>query len=346
MGGLDAWLASVLVAHGINLLRLEADYQRQVLAILLGMEQELVSKLTGKKALTDFSRQRLIDLLADARSMIAEKYIEIRTTMDPVPVAALEAQYVTKTLGEAVGVKLVSAPPAASVLRSLADSTLIQGGPAADWWARQGQDTAFRFSNAVRQGVVQGETNAQIVQRVRGTKTVPGIMEASKSNAEAMVRTSVQTVSAAARQATFESNSDILEGFEQVSTLDSRTTQICMAYDGAQWDLEYAPIKPSKLPYAGGVPRHWNCRSTMSPMVNPLIAGMPGFAPSERASAFGPTKAKTFTEWLDKQSRMTQDELLGVGRADLYRGGKITLQQLLDQRGRPLTLKQLQAEYA
>lgn len=346
MGGLDAWLASVLVAHGINLLRLEADYQRQVLAILLQMESELVGKLTGKKALTDFSRQRLTDLLAEARTMIAEKFIEIREVMDPLPVATLEAQFVTKTLKEAVGVKLVNAAPTQAVLRAVANQALVQGGPAADWWARQGADTAFRFANAVRQGVVQGETNATIVGRVKGTPTIPGIMETTRKNAEAMVRTSVQTISAAARQETFEANSDILEGFEQVSTLDSRTTDICVAYDGAKWDLEYEPIAPSKLPYNGGVPRHWGCRSSMSPIVKPLIEGMPGFEPSERASKFGPTKAKTFTEWLDTQSPAFQDELLGPGRADLFRSGRITLQQLLDQRGRPLTLKQLQAKYA
>ncbi|MDM0041871.1 phage minor head protein [Variovorax sp. J22R193] len=346
MGGLDAWLASVLVAHGINLLRLEADYQRQVLAILLQMEGELVAKLTGKKALTEFSRQRLTDLLAEARTMIAEKFIEVRLAMDPLPIATLEAEFVTKKLGEAIGVKLVNAAPTQAVLRAVANDALVQGGPASAWWARQGQDTAFRFANAVRQGVVQGETNAMIVARIKGTPLIPGIMETTRKNAEAMVRTSVQTISAAARQETYQANADIIEGFEQVSTLDSRTTDVCVAYDGAKWDLEYEPIAPSKLPYNGGVPRHWGCRSTMAPIVKPLVEGMPGFEPSERASKFGPTKAKTFAEWLDTQTPAFQDELLGTGKADLFRAKKITLQQLLDQRGRPLTLAQLRAKYA
>lgn len=346
MGGLDAWLASVLVAHGINLLRLEADYQRQVLAILLTMERELSDRLSGKKALTDFSRQRITDLLAEARTMIAEKFIEIRDVMEPLPIATLEADFVTSKLVQAVGVKLVNSAPTQAVLKAVANQALVQGGPAKEWWSRQGQDTAFRFANAVRQGVVQGETNATIVARVTGTKLIPGVLDVSKKNAEAMVRTSVQTISAAARQETFQANADIIEGFEQVSTLDSRTTDVCVAYDGAKWDLEYEPIAPSKLPYNGGVPRHWGCRSTMAPIVKPLVEGMPGFEPSERASMNGPTKAKTFADWLDTQSKTTQDELLGVGKADLFRSGKITLQQLLDQKGRPLTLAQLQAKYA
>jgi len=35
------------------------------------------------------------------------------------------------------------------------------------------------------------------------------------------------------------------------------------------------------------------------------------------------------------------DEMLGKGKAELWRSGKITLSQLLDQRGNPLTLTQL-----
>jgi hypothetical protein len=37
--------------------------------------------------------------------------------------------------------------------------------------------------------------------------------------------------------------------------------------------------------------------------------------------------------------------MLGKGRAELWRDGKITLQQLLDQRGNPLTLQQLRQRY-
>jgi hypothetical protein len=345
MGGIDAWLASVLVAHGINLLRLEAGYQRAVLAILLEMEKELSGKLTGAKPLTEFSRQRLTDLLAETRHLIAESYIAIRQELAPVPIMAMEAEFMTKTLGEAVGVKLVNSAPSETLLRSLASQALVLGGPATDWWTRQGQDTAFRFANAVRQGVAQGETNEQIVARVRGTRLAPGILETSRRNAESLVRTSVQTLTQDARMAVFQANDDILLGFEQISTLDSRTTDICVAYDGARWDMDKKPIAPNKLPFNGGPPRHWGCRSSLSPIVKPLVEGMPEFEPSERASQFGPTTDKTFSAWLGARSAAYQDELLGPGRAQLFRDGKITLQQLLDQRGRPLTLKQLQERY-
>jgi hypothetical protein len=56
-------------------------------------------------------------------------------------------------------------------------------------------------------------------------------------------------------------------------------------------------------------------------------------------------KPATFDEWLSSKSKAFQDELLGPGRADLWRAGKITLSELLDQNGRPLPLAVLKRKY-
>jgi hypothetical protein len=49
----------------------------------------------------------------------------------------------------------------------------------------------------------------------------------------------------------------------------------------------------------------------------------------------------TFKDFLEKKSKAFQDEVLGKGKAQLWREGKITLQQLLDQSGNPIPLKEL-----
>lgn len=49
----------------------------------------------------------------------------------------------------------------------------------------------------------------------------------------------------------------------------------------------------------------------------------------------------TFKDFLDKKGKAFQDEVLGKGKAQLWRDGKITLQQLLDQTGNPIPLKEL-----
>jgi hypothetical protein len=338
MGNADAALADLLITHGINLLRLAAGYQRDVLGLLRALELDLIRKITATE-LTTISRQRLLDLLAETRSMIARTYVEARKAVDSQAIAVAEAKHTQRAFS--VATQLTIGIPSNAALRALVSDVLIQGAPSSEWWSRQGADTAFRFSNAVRMGITQGETNAQIVQRIRGTRTAPGIMEVSRRNAEALVRTSVQTVAGVSRLEVFKDNADVIEGVRQLSTLDGRTSDTCIAYSGGEWELDGSPIPPTKLPFNSGPPRHWNCRSVLTPIVKPLV----GFNPS-RASQDGPVRGDiTFADWLNSKGKGFQDDLLGPGRADLWRDGKITLQQLLDQRGRPLTLDQLRQRY-
>lgn len=335
----------LLLTHGVNLLRLEAGIGREVIALLEGLQKELIGKLTNRE-LTSIGRQRLLDLLAETKSLIASVYIEMRKAVDMAGLAQLEIEHTERALKLVVADKLAVGTPSAASLKALVGDVLIQGAPSFEWWARQASDTAFRFANAVRQGIAQGETNAQIVARVRGKAGAPGVIEISRRNAEALVRSSVQAVANDARLAMFQANADLLAGMQQISTLDGRTTDICIAYSGASWDLEGEPIDGTRLPFNGGPPRHWNCRSILTPLTK-NIPGLFDFKPSTRASEQGEINAKsTFADWLATKSAAFQDELLGTGRAQLLRDGTITLHQLLDQRGRPLTLEQLRQKYA
>ena len=89
-----------------------------------------------------------------------------------------------------------------------------------------------------------------------------GIMDTSTRNAEALVRTSVATISADARRSTFEENQDVVKGVVQISTLDTRTTATCIARSGLAWSLpDYQPIGHS-IAYGGGTPVHRGCRSS------------------------------------------------------------------------------------
>ena len=68
--------------------------------------------------------------------------------------------------------------------------------------------------------------------------------------------------------------------------------------------------------------------------------------PAMRSSMDGRVAADlTFADFLKGKSPEFVDEMLGKGRAQLWRDGTITLNQLLDQRGNPLTLAQLRQRY-
>lgn len=344
MNGKDLDIAYDIISKQIDLLRLTANEQKSVLEILKNLEKELVSKLNDFD-LTSNNRRNLNSLLTEVKSTVDFYYSSISGTVNNTlyDVSKFESDSLQKSITSALKGSVTVQLPTEAFLAKLVDNQLIQGAPSSEWWARQSGDLAFRFSNEVRQGLAQGETTSQIVKRVRE------IMSIAKNNAFALVNTSVQTVANSSRLETFKQNSDVIKGVRQLSTLDSHTTSICVAYSGGEWDLDGKPINGTTLPFNGGPPRHFNCRSVLVPITKSfkeLGLDIPEPARATRASVDGPVSAKiTMEEFIKNKGDAFAEELLGKGRAKLYLEGKMTLQQLLDQSGRPLNLSELKAKY-
>jgi SPP1 gp7 family putative phage head morphogenesis protein len=202
----------------------------------------------------------------------------------------------------------------------------FQGRFLREWLSEAEEGAAKRVRDAIRIGVVEGETIDKIVRRVRGTRVLKykdGALEISRRSAEAMVRTAVTHTSNVATQATLEANSDILDGIIWVSTLDSRTTIICAGLDGKTFPLSSGPRPPA----------HINCRST----ILPNIKGTDIRALAERP---------TFEAWLTKQPPEVQADILGATRLRLWKAGEIKLEGFTDSKQRVLTLEQLRARNA
>lgn len=381
MSALEQWLLEVLLGNGIKMLRAEAEVKAKVLALLVLMQKDLVSVLANAGELSGMGKQAKAALLRESNDLIASYYGKALVQMDLFGVAEVESLGVRKALATVIEraapghisseVRLGLSVPSETYLKKLVSDVLIQGSPAKSWWLRQQQDTQFKVATQIRIGAAQGETNAQIIKRIVGEEAkvvpavaaptakaptpeiqpgVPGVMPLAKKNAAAIVQTSMATVSAAARRATLELNKDVTNGFMQVSTLDSHTSLTCIAYSGACWNWEYEPINGNDLPWNGGVPRHWNCRSAEIALMKTLREmgiDMDEPEPGQRASAAGPISAKTsFADFLKMMGPEYQDETLGKGRAELFRAGKLTPRELVDVSGRPLKLSQLKEEYA
>jgi SPP1 gp7 family putative phage head morphogenesis protein len=245
-----------------------------------------------------------------------------------------------------VGIDAVLPPVAA--LEGIAQSSLIQGATIGDWFARLNESARFDIERVVKNGVLLGQTNAQIAKELIGIGDKGGQPIAkARRDAMAITRTAVQTVANDTRVASLEANSNIIKAVQWVSTLDSRTSEICMARSGKTWTYpEFKPIG-HKIPWNGGPPAHWNCRSTFIPITKSFEELTGGkikdtIEPSTRASMDGVVAGDlTFDQFLKNKPVEFADKMLGKGRAELWRSGKITLNQLLDQRGNPLTLAQL-----
>lgn len=101
-----------------------------------------------------------------------------------------------------------------------------------------------RLVTGVKSGFVQGLTTRDIVKQVVGAG---GLADVSERNAKAVVKTAINHVSTVAKDAIYDKNSDVIEGYELVVTLDSRTSAICRGWpQGKVYRLtdDYQPKPP------------------------------------------------------------------------------------------------------
>jgi DNA-binding transcriptional ArsR family regulator len=341
----DEKLIDEVLSGTLDVLRLAASKRREILRRLAKLEKELVDKLATED-LRRTDRAKLARFIKEADRIISEHYTQAQLELDMPGIAQTVADITGDSLKAVLGVDAIQLP-LKDYFAAVASNVLLQGVPQADWWNRQTVQTQQVFAGAVRQGLASAETNQQIIARIVGKPRlgIPGVMDITRRNASTLVQTSVQAVANSARLETFRRNSDVIKGVKQISTLDSHTSDICIAYSGATWDLDGKPIMGNKLAFNGGPPRHFNCRSVLVPITKTfkdLGLNVPEGPSTKRASDEGPIAAKTtFDDFLSRKSQAYQDEVLGKGRADLWRAGKITLRDLVSGDGRPLTLQEL-----
>lgn len=360
-------IADEMRRHMLDLLKVARGSRDQVFRQLKDLEKAMITKLAaddfgdGEPGLSNFQRERFTDLATWAREKIQGTYDEINASQeqDLTEIADVEMKFTGNMINKVVGVDLVTNQLSDEQVSSIASDVLIQGAPSKAWWDKQAKSVETDFANEMRKGMMQGETLSQLAGRVRGTPGIPGVtapgaglMSRAKKNAEALVRTSALTVSANARRDLYAANGDVIKGIQQLSTLDGRTTEICMAYAGAAWDLDLNPIDGAP-PYNGGTPRHWGCRSAEIPVLrsyaeilnNPDIPEPPE---GTRASMDGEVAADmSFDEWLkgkEEEEPGFARDMMGAGKSELWKAGKITLQDLVGSNGETMTLSEIRAK--
>lgn len=215
-------------------------------------------------------------------------------------------------------------------------------------------DQAERFSQVVRNGLLTGETTPSIAKRLIGNlqfgeeaKTVRQLVAAggqatavADNQVMALVRTSINQVANSASQQVYEANQDITKKYRYVATLDSRTSSICAALDGREFEYGKGPMPP----------QHFNCRSTTVPIIDPDI--LPPSTIAKRASADGPVPINTsYGQWLKDQPLKTQQDVLGASKVPYFNrlvekyGARDAMAKLVRDDGSELTLKDLRNRY-
>lgn len=253
--------------------------------------------------------------------------------------AISEAKWQTTVIQESSPVTLDLKTPSPAMLKSIVTSQPMQGKLLSKWFDSLAKSTQEQVTSQLNIGLAEGEGIDLLVRRLKGTKANnynDGVLGGYlRRNVVAITRTAVNHVSAHARQAAFEENTDVIKGVQYVATLDGRTSDICRALDGKVF-----PVESGKRP-----PQHFNCRSTVIPVLKSwkeLGIDLKEAPEGTRASMNGQVPASTtYGEWLKGQSKEVQDDILGPGKAAVFRKGNVPIDKFVAD-GKSLTISQLE----
>jgi SPP1 gp7 family putative phage head morphogenesis protein len=326
--------ASDAAARAVVRDRYAEGVHQRVIALLKALEQDVVARMSAFDPQDASGRLKRLDRLKkEAAEEIARRYETMakESSGELRELAADEARWKATSLSRAWSSVGITAQPAlapTAILEAVIDKPNVLGRPAAEWWKQAGETTAGRFAQAMQIGVAGGEGIGELIARVRGRKAngyKDGVMSVSRREAEAVVRTSVTSVANSAQMAVMQQNADVVQGLRHWSILDRRTTVTCMGRHGLVWRLS------DRSPVGHGLtfqqtPIHWRCRSLLASVLD-----LEEETPAEL----------TFDTWFSGLSVERQEELFGVGRARLWREGRISQADLLSPTGRALSLREL-----
>lgn len=350
------------VGHAVNLQQYSAGVVRRIIAILNRTDAQLAAALSQALEQVEpstFTVDRLEVLLGSVRALNLEAYNAIgRAIPDEMRrLAEYEAIYqrdlFTATIPAGVQAHVPVRAISVEQAYSAALSRPFQGRLLVSWAAAIEPTRMAQIRNTVRDGFLQGKTNSQIVQAVRGTRAKgysDGIVNRGRVEVEAVVRTAVSHTAAMARDEFYNANEQLIASLSWVSTLDLRTSEMCRIRDGKQYTVDHKPVGHS-IPWLQGPGRlHWRCRSSSAPKTKSfreLGIDIDELAPAERASMDGQVAADmSYGEWLQKQSAARQDEVVGPTRGKLMREGQLPFDSFYTSRGEWIDLDVLRARDA
>lgn len=218
-------------------------------------------------------------------------------------------------------------------------------GKVMERWARELiQKDKAAVSNILRQGWLIGESPGKMLEQIKP------VLLRSRRDLMTITRTYYAHLAAQTKEAVWKNNEDLFRGYVWDSILDDRTTiSICAPRDQKKYDLKHQPVGHT-LPWGNGPGMmHWNCRSTSFPLIKGVTRRVERQAISagseyERGDAWTRTGkhrvnskytrdkgiykdttvkvGTTYEQWLKKQPKAFQEDVLGVAKAKAFRSGK------------------------
>ena len=347
-----------------------STYGKQRLGALLRESNAVISShYTGMQAEMTRNLTGMVRIEADYTAKVLTQGLKIELSAKLPP-----ANYLEKLVGDT----LIKGAPSADWWKRQALDTQFRFASQVRLGAAQGETTSQIVSRVLGTSVKAADLGAgkagapaapptsKVAALLRASPAPPqtapaaapdavapgeqGILKTSAANARALVHSSVQAVANAARLASFQQNADLIECLVWLSTLDSHTCLLCAMRDLHEYSLhDQEPINHTHEWAGGPGAIHFSCRcvlSTRSKSFKDLGIELDEPGESTRPSDGGPVSSKiNFKDFLASKDKAWRAEYLGPGRAEMYEAGKITLNDLMNLKGRKMTLEELRAKY-
>lgn len=368
---INAYNSIILTA--VNELRATAELDetlktQRLRSILAQLKASLSTWAGDSTELTASDLQGLVELQSEFVTEELRKVLPAgrRNIVNSVEISPQFAQAVVMTDPTQINVVVLSddlfaavngAPQTFSLTTSQGASVTLPNGQVISKAFRGiASSQADLFGKVVRDGLLTGETTDDIASRIKGRLRFnqPGsprqialaggqVTGAANHQVITLIRTSINQVANKASTQVYEANQDITNKYRYVATLDSRTSSICQALDGREFEYGKGPIPPL----------HFNCRSTTVPVIDYEGLGFDPPPEGDRSSQTGLVPADvSYGQWLaEPKNEKIKIKTLGKQRAKYFDrlsrkyGPKNAIAKLVRDDGSELTLLDLRRRY-
>ena len=329
-------LLDAITAHRIAVLRFESGGVREALAswdALMDPPLESLDKYAAQmragRPLTRRQRQRVSRL----QRQIADQTRRARSQIQ----SDLEARLseASSTEQRLIASRLRSALPTSARERLNAASPAATAALLSDDWTQRIDQTLFdgqrRVQASLARALVTGEGMAAAARRIQQQNSD---IQVSRSRLTTIVRTEIQRAANVSAEVSYRANADVLRAVQYLATLDSRTCMVC-----APQHNQVYPLTAEGHP-GPSLPQHPRCRCFYVPVTKSWRQMGLSDSKDKRELSGRPTLDRSYPDWFTRQSEDQQRSILGPGRYDLWKSGKVSLENL-SANGRLLSLGEL-----
>ncbi|MEM6903334.1 MAG: hypothetical protein AAF556_08875, partial [Pseudomonadota bacterium] len=194
-------LRDAQISHAVGLRRLDAGILRRIIGLLDATEDDLavqirqrLASIDGPFPLSQAETERLREMLSRLRGIRDDAYAVVNDTLrdEMIDLAQYEVEFQQRLTADNLGIDLTA--PSVGTLRAAVTRRPFQGRLLRDWARGLRDIDRQRIADEINIGLVEGEGIERIVRRIRGTRRRryrDGVLEISRRNAAAVVRTAV-----------------------------------------------------------------------------------------------------------------------------------------------------------